>query len=58
MNRKKFEKKDLLCFNIEKELKKRVEKIALNLGMNMSTFVRWALMKKIKEVEKDDKGNM
>jgi len=58
MNKKSFKKKELLCFNIEKELKRKVGKVASSLGMNMSTFVRWALMEKIKEVGEDDKGNL
>jgi len=56
MNKKNFKKKELLCFNIEKELKRKVGKVASSLGMNMSTFVRWALMEKIKEVGEDDKS--
>lgn len=42
-------KKEVLTIRIQPALKKRVEKIALSLGVNISTLIRIWLVDKLKE---------
>jgi len=48
---KLFEDKKIVCFHLEKEEKKKLKEYAKDMGMGISTYLRWLIKEKLKELE-------
>lgn len=48
-----FSKRKIICFHLEEEEKERLIKAAKELGMEMSSYLRWLIKKELKKMEKE-----
>ena len=50
-----FNERKLICFNLEKEEREKVAEIAKEMGMEISSYLRWLLKRELRKIEKEER---